>query len=241
MPLDAQTTWDWPTLGSNTRVLLIEDDSETAEEVIRELTERDFQVTHAATGRTGLGLARDGTFSLLVIDRMLPEIDGLKIIERLREEGFRVPVLILSALSEVDERVRGLKSGGDDYLSKPFSLAELSARVEALLRRPLETRTTRLSVGSLELDLIERRVTRNGNKVDLLPREFKLLEYFMRRPSQVITRDMLLEDVWNYHFSPQTNLIDVHIGKLRRKIENPGEVPLIHSIRGVGFVLRAPN
>jgi two-component system OmpR family response regulator len=241
VPLDAQTTWDWPTLGSNTRVLLIEDDSETAEEVIRELTERDFQVTHAATGRTGLGLARDGTFSLLVIDRMLPEIDGLKIIERLREEGFRVPVLILSALSEVDERVRGLKSGGDDYLSKPFSLAELSARVEALLRRPLETRTTRLSVGSLELDLIERRVTRNGNKVDLLPREFKLLEYFMRRPSQVITRDMLLEDVWNYHFSPQTNLIDVHIGKLRRKIENPGEVPLIHSIRGVGFVLRAPN
>ena len=241
MPLDAHTTWDWPTLGSNTRVLLIEDDSETAEEVIRELTERDFQVTHAATGRTGLGLARDGTFSLLVIDRMLPEIDGLKIIERLREEGFRVPVLILSALSEVDERVRGLKSGGDDYLAKPFSLAELSARVEALLRRPLETRTTRLSVGSLELDLIERRVTRNGNKVDLLPREFKLLEYFMRRPSQVITRDMLLEDVWNYHFSPQTNLIDVHIGKLRRKIENPGEVPLIHSIRGVGFVLRAPN
>jgi two-component system OmpR family response regulator len=234
-------SWEWPNLGVTARILLIEDDSETAEEVIRELNDRDYQVTHAATGRAGLGLARDGIFSLLVIDRLLPEIDGLKIIQILREEGFKVPVLILSALSAVDERVRGLKSGGDDYLSKPFSLAELSARVEALLRRPMETRATRLKVGSLELDLIERRVSRNGNFMDLLPREFKLLEYFMRRPSQVITRDMLLEDVWNYHFSPQTNLVDVHIGKLRRKIENPGEVPLIHSIRGVGFVLREPS
>lgn len=227
-------------MGHLARILLVEDDSETAEEVIRELMDRDFQVTHAATGRAGLGLARDGDFSLMIVDRMLPELDGLRIVETLRGEEIKIPVLIMSALGAVDERVRGLKAGGDDYMTKPFALSELSARVEALLRRPAEMRATRLRVGPLELDLLDRTVKRDGKPVTLLPREFKLLEYLMRRQSQVVTRDMLLEDVWNYRFSPQTNLVDVHIGKLRRKIDPPGEVPLIYNIRGVGFVLREP-
>lgn len=227
-------------MGHLARILLVEDDSETAEEVIRELMDRDFQVTHAATGRAGLGLARDGDFSLMIVDRMLPELDGLRIVETLRGEEIKIPVLIMSALGAVDERVRGLKAGGDDYMTKPFALSELSARVEALLRRPAEMRATRLRAGPLELDLLDRTVKRDGKPVTLLPREFKLLEYLMRRQSQVVTRDMLLEDVWNYRFSPQTNLVDVHIGKLRRKIDPPGEVPLIYNIRGVGFVLREP-
>lgn len=227
-------------MGHNARILLVEDDSETAEEVIRELMDRDFQVTHAATGRTGLGLAREGSFSLMIVDRLLPEVDGLRIVETLRDEDVKMPVLIMSALGAVDERVRGLRAGGDDYVTKPFALSELLARVEALLRRPVETRTTRLRVGPLELDLIDRAVWRDGKPITLLPREFKLLEYLVRRHSQVVTRDMLLEDVWNYRFSPQTNLVDVHIGKLRRKIDPPGAIPLIYNIRGVGFVLREP-
>jgi two-component system OmpR family response regulator len=241
MKVKAEYETEWPALTIKARILVIEDDSETAEEVIRDLSDRGYTVTHVASGRAALGLARDGHFDLLIVDRMLPEIDGLSIIETLRHEAVRVPVLVLSALDAVDERVRGLKAGGDDYLTKPFALSELSARVEALLRRPTEVRATQLRVGPLELDLIERKARRGGRPIDLLPREFKLLEYLMHRPAQVVTRDMLLEEVWNYRFPPQTNLVDVHIGKLRKKIDSPGESPLIYSVRGIGFVLREPD
>jgi two-component system OmpR family response regulator len=172
---------------------------------------------------------------------MLPGLDGLELIQRLRAQDIRVPVLVLSALSAVDDRVRGLKAGGDDYLTKPFAFAELAARVEALLRRPAETRETVLHVGDLALDLIDRQAMRNNRQIELLPREFKLLEYLMRRPGQTVTRAMLLEDVWNYRFVPQTNLVDVHIGKLRRKVDAPSEPPMIESVWGTGFVLRAPD
>jgi two-component system OmpR family response regulator len=169
---------------------------------------------------------------------MLPECDGFSIIHDLRRDGIRVPVLVLSALGGVNDRVRGLKVGGDDYVTKPFAVAELAARVEALLRRPLETRTTVLRVGQLELDLIERVARRGDREIDLSKSEFKLLEYLMRRPDRVVTRDMLLEDVWHYRFLPQTNLVDVHIGRLRRKVDGPNEAPLLLSVRGMGFVFR---
>ena len=191
------------------------------------------------TGPDGLDQATRGGFDVLVVDRLLPGLDGLVLIEQLRRQGTRTPVLVLSALSAVDERVSGLKAGGDDYLTKPFAMAELAARLEALLRRPTETRETVLQVGPLVMDLIERSVLRNGRPIELLPREFRLLEYLVRRPDRVLTRDMLLEDVWHYRFIPQTNLVDVHIGKLRRKVDLAGETPLIHSIRGVGFILRS--
>jgi two-component system OmpR family response regulator len=223
------------------RILLIEDDRETAGEIVKDLTDRGYAVTHEAGGGAGLQAARASAFDLLIVDRMLPELDGLSIIAALRSESIRLPVLVLSALSEVDERVRGLKAGGDDYLTKPFALTELAARVDALLRRPSETRETVLRVGPLELDLIDRIARRKGREIELLPREFKLLEYLMRRPAQVVTRDMLLEDVWHYRFSPQTNLVDVHIGKLRRKIDGDGEIPLLYNVRGVGFILRVPD
>ena len=228
-------------VNTTARILLVEDDSETAEEIIRDFSEHGYAMTHVASGRAALGLARDGNFDLLIVDRMLPELDGLTIIERLRADDIRVPVLVLSALGTVDERVRGLRAGGDDYLTKPFALTELAARVEALLRRPAETRATQLRVGPLELDLIDRTVHRGTRPIEILPREFKLLEYLMRRPGQVVTREMLLEEVWNYRFAPQSNLVDVHIGKLRRKIDAPGEIPLIYNIRGVGFMLREPD
>ncbi len=227
-----------PTQASRSRLLLIEDDAEIAAEIIADLSQRGYDVSHAAAGDTALVAASDGQFDLLIVDRMLPGLDGLTVIERLREENIKVPVLVLSALTAVDERVRGLKAGGDDYLTKPFDLSELAARVEALLRRPLETRDTQLRVGQLTLDLIEREAERAGRRIELLPREFRLLQYLMRRPNQVITRAMLLEDVWHYRFVPQTNLVDVHIGKLRRKIDLPGEPTLIESIRGTGFLFR---
>lgn len=241
MPVEPAGYHRWQSVIPAARILLVEDDSETAEEIIRDLSERGYRVTHVATGRAALGLARDGNFELLIMDRMLPELDGLTIIETLRHENINVPVLVLSALGAVDDRVRGLKAGGDDYLVKPFALTELAARIEARLRLPSETRETRLTVGPLELDLIDRTAARDGRPIDLLPREFKLLEYMMRRPARVVTREMLLEEVWNYRFAPQTNLVDVHLGKLRRKIDIPGEIPLIFSIRGVGFMLRAPD
>ncbi|MEE3627725.1 response regulator transcription factor [Nitrospirillum sp. BR 11752] len=241
--MDSETFDDqgWTPVTSKAHILLIEDDRETADEIIRDMTDRGYMISHADNGRVGLERAREGRYDLLILDRMLPEVDGLSIIGLLRAEEVRVPVLFLSALNDVDERVRGLKAGGDDYLTKPFVLSELSARVEALLRRPAEPRTTRLRVGPLELDLISREANRDGRPVELLPREFKLLEYLMRHPAQVITRAMLLEDVWNYRFSPQTNLVDVHIGKLRRKVDAPGDFPMIYNIRNVGFVLREPQ
>ncbi|MFZ0695477.1 MAG: response regulator transcription factor [Alphaproteobacteria bacterium] len=231
----------WHVVITKARILLVEDDPETAEEIIRDFSDRGYTMTHVASGRAALGLARDGNFDLLILDRMLPELDGLSIIENLRADDIRVPVLVLSALGTVDERVRGLRAGGDDYLTKPFALTELTARVEALLRRPAETRATQLRVGPLELDLIDRTAHRGSRPIEILPREFKLLEYLMRRPGQVVTREMLLEEVWSYRFAPQTNLVDVHIGKLRRKIDAPGEIPLIYNIRGVGFMLREPD
>lgn len=223
------------------RVLLVEDDGKIAQEVAEELESRGFAVRHVQTGPAGLAAALAETFDVMVVDRMLPEMDGLTLIEILRGRQVSSPVLVLSALSAVDDRVSGLKAGGDDYLTKPFAMEELAARLEALMRRPNNTRETMLHVGPLSMDLIERTVTRDGLAIDLLPREFRLLEYLMRRPNQVLTRTMLLEDVWNYRFIPQTNLVDVHIGKLRRKIDEAGGVPLIQSIRGTGFMLRLPE
>jgi len=222
------------------RLLLIEDDRDMADEIAAEFTERGFDVTWAGTGIEGLDQARSGGADVLIVDRLLPGMDGLTIVEALRKGEVRTPVLILSALSAVDDRVRGLRAGGDDYLTKPFELAELIARVEALLRRPSGNRETKLRVGPLELDLIERTARRGTRPIDLLPREFRLLEYMMQRRDQVLTRAMLLEEVWKYKFVPQTNLVDVHMGRLRHKIDEPNESPMIHNVRGVGFVLRAP-
>jgi two-component system OmpR family response regulator len=222
---------------SGAKILLIEDDAETCAEIGEALGERGYHVEVSTTGTAGLAAARGGAFDVLIVDRMLPEMEGLAVIETLRAEEVRTPVLVLSALSAVDDRIRGLKAGGDDYLTKPFALGELTARIEALLRRPVETRATVLRVGPLSLDLIDRTARRGDREIELLPREFKLLEYLMRRPDRVVTRDMLLEDVWNYRFLPQTNLVDVHIGKLRRKVDAPGETPLIRGVRGAGFML----
>jgi two-component system OmpR family response regulator len=221
------------------KVLLIEDDNETAEEITAELTDRGFEVEWASNGIEGLNLARTLRPDAMIVDRLLPGMDGLSVIEALRNDHVGTPVLVLSALGAVDDRVRGLRMGGDDYLTKPFAFVELVARIEALLRRPVESRETTLRVGPLELDLIERAVKRGERKIDLLPREFRLLEYMMRRSDQLLTRAMLLEEVWNYKFVPATNLVDVHMGRLRHKVDGPGETPMIHNVRGAGFILRS--
>jgi two-component system OmpR family response regulator len=221
-------------------VLLIEDDRETAAEIKAVLSDKGYDVAWAWNGIEGLDQARSGEGEVMIIDRLLPGIDGLTIIESLREKGVRTPVLVLSALGAVDDRVRGLRAGGDDYLTKPFATAELIARIEALLRRPGESRDAVLRVGPLELDRIERTAKRGDRVINLLPREFRLLEYMMRRKDQMLTRAMLLEEVWNYKFVPQTNLVDVHMGRLRRKVDEPQEPSMIHNVRGLGFVLRAP-
>jgi len=221
-------------------VLLIEDDDETADEILAELVDRGFTVDRAANGIAGLEKARAASPDVMIVDRLLPGVDGLTIIETLRQERVRTPVLVLSALGAVDDRVRGLRAGGDDYLAKPFALVELVARLEALLRRPSESRETSLRVGPIELDLIERTARRNDRALDLLAREFRLLEYLMRHEGQVVTRAMLFEEVWNYRFIPDSNLVDVHLGRLRRKVDAAGEAPMIHSVRGAGFELRVP-
>ena len=223
------------------RIMLVEDDAALAEEISADLVSRGYAVTHRATGPDGLRGVQTDSFTLLIVDRMLPGFDGLLIVQHMREAKIRTPVLVLSALSAVDERVRGLKAGGDDYLTKPFALEELAARIEALLRRPIETRDAVLSVGPLRMNFIDRTVYRGLREIELLPREFRLLEYLMRRPNQVVTRTMLLEDVWHFRFVPQTNVVDVHIGKLRRKVDPPSEEPLIHSIRSAGFMVRIPD
>ncbi|GGF04894.1 hypothetical protein GCM10011611_07890 [Aliidongia dinghuensis] len=229
-------------LARGAHILVVEDDPDMGREIVAELEARDYLVSLAETGQDGLAAIRaDGSVKLVIADRMLPVLDGLSMIEALRSEAIGTPVLILSALGSVDDRVRGLKAGGDDYLTKPFAMDELAARVEALLRRPADTRATVLRVGPLEMDLIDRTVHRGPREIELLPREFKLLEYMMRRPDQTITRAMLLEEVWHYRFVPQTNLIDVHMGKLRHKIDADGDVPMIVSVRGTGFMLRAPD
>jgi two-component system, OmpR family, response regulator len=220
-------------------VLLIEDERGLAEEISAELGRLGYAVQHVETVDEGFGAARAGQAAIMIVDRMLHDADGLSMVETLRGEGVKTPVLVISALSSVDERIRGLKAGGDDYLVKPFAMAELAARVEALLRRLDDVRTTKLRVGDLEMDLIEQTVKRSGTPIDLLPREFKLLEYFMRRPGQLVTRAMLLEEVWHYRFIPETNVVDVHIGNLRRKIDIVGAPSQITNIRGAGFTLNA--
>jgi two-component system OmpR family response regulator len=226
--------------GAMASVLLIEDDRETANEIRAELGDRGYAVDWAADAIEGLDKARSGEAEVIIVDRLLPGMDGLTIVEALRSGGMRTPVLVLSALGAVDDRVRGLRAGGDDYLTKPFATVELIARVEALLRRPADSRDTVLRLGPLELDLMERTAKRGDRVIDLLPREFRLLEYMMRRKDQVLTRAMLLEEVWKYKFLPQTNLVDVHMGRLRHKVDQPNEPPMIHNVRGVGFILRAP-
>lgn len=221
--------------------MLIEDDHETAMEIVADLTDRGWAVTHRDNGPKGLEAARGHDYDLIIMDRMLPGLDGLTVLSTLRADMISTPVMLLSALSDVDDRVKGLKAGGDDYLAKPFAFSELAARIEALLRRPAISRETCLRVGPLELDLIDRQARRGDRIIELLSREFKLLEYMMRRPGQVLTRAMMLEDVWNYRFLAETNLVDVHIGKLRRKIDAGHEAPMIHTVKGAGFMLCAPD
>jgi len=221
------------------RILVIEDDPDAARYLVKGLNESGHTVDHAANGKDGLFLAMTENHDVMVVDRMLPEVNGLAIIEAVRAAGKMTPVLILSALGEVDERVRGLRAGGDDYLTKPFAFAELLARVDALTRRGSATaQQTTLQVGDLEMDLLARAVTRAGRPLELQPREFRLLEYLMRHAGHVVTRTMLLENVWDYHFDPQTNVIDVHISRLRQKIDRGFEHPLLHTIRGAGYSLR---
>lgn len=222
------------------RVLIVEDDRETRDYLVRGLTESGHVVDSADNGKDGLFLAIDQEFDVLVVDRMMPQADGLSLVEALRDAGKRTPVLILSALGEVDDRVEGLQRGGDDYLVKPFAFSELLARLEALVRREdREAVQTRLQIADLEMDLLTHRVLRAGQEIELQPREFRLLEYLMRHNGQVVTRTMLLEKVWDYHFDPQTNVIDVHISRLRGKIDKEFDPPLIHTVRGAGYVLRA--
>jgi two-component system OmpR family response regulator len=223
------------------QLLLIEDDRDAAGYLVRALTEAGYRVDHAADGRDGLFLATERSYDAIVADRMLPHIDGLTIIEVLRKQGNRTPVLVLSALGSVDQRVEGLRSGGDDYLTKPFALSELLARLEALLRRGQVAPgpETRLRVADLELDLLGRTVTRAGRRIELTAREFQLLEFLLRRAGQVVTRTMLLEGVWDLHFDPQTNVIDVHMSRLRQAIDKGFDRPLLHTIRGAGYTVRA--
>ena len=224
------------------RILVVEDDREAAAYLTRGLKESGHIVDHAPDGQDGLHLAIGGSDAVAIVDRMMPRMDGLTMVRRMREEGNKTPVLFLSALGEVDDRVKGLRAGGDDYLAKPYAFAELLARVDALARRQgSEAVVTRLSVGDLELDLLSRTATRAGQKIDLQPREFLLLEYLMRHAGQVVTRTMLLENVWEYHFDPQTNVIDVHISRLRSKIDKGYVEPLLHTVRGAGYSLRAAS
>lgn len=221
------------------RVLLIEDDPQVVSYLLKALRETGAVPDHAGDGRDGLLLAASEQYDVLIVDRMLPQLDGLAIVRTLRASGNKTPVLILSALGEVEDRVEGLKAGGDDYLVKPFAFSELHARLEALMRRGAsESPNTRLRVADLEMDLLTRRLTRRGKEIQLQPREFRLLEYLMRHAGQVVTRTMLLENVWDYHFDPQTNVIDVHISRLRTKIDKGFDQPLLQTVRGAGYQLR---
>ena len=223
------------------RVLVIEDDATVASFLTRRLADDGHHVDHAADGQVGLDLASGNSYDVMIIDRMLPRVDGLSVVRTVRDDGNQTPVLILSALGEVDDKVHGLKAGGDDYLVKPFAYSELMARVESLVRRfNSQEEKTQLEVDGLKMDLLSREVTRDGQKIDLKPREFLLLECLMRHAGQVLTRTMLLEAVWDYHFDPQTNVIDVHISRLRQKVDRSFDEPLIHTIRGSGYVLRPP-
>jgi two-component system OmpR family response regulator len=222
-------------------LLLIEDDQEAAQFLLKGLRESGYAVDHAVDGRDGLFKATEGDYDLVITDRMLPHMDGLALVKFLREQGVRTPVLVLSALGTVDDRVQGLKAGGDDYLTKPFAFSELLARIEALLRRTASADNappTRLKVADLEMDLLSRRVLRSGRDIELTAREFKLLEFLLRHAGQVVTRTMLLEGVWDLQFDPQTNLIDVHMSRLRQAVDRGFARPLIHTVRGAGYVIR---
>src|SRR5690349_10955360 len=233
--LSPSASVDW----AGMRLLLIEDDLQAAEYLVKGLRESGYSVEHSPDGRDGLDKASRGPYDVIVADRQLPQLDGLTIITTLRERNDHTPVLILSALGTVDDRVHGLKAGGDDYLTKPFAFAELLARVEALSRRGSSAvEGSRLKVADLELDLLTRRVVRAGQSIDLTTKEFQLLEFLMRRPGQVITRTMLLEGVWNLHFDPQTNITDVHMSRLRNAVDKGFSRPLIHTVRGAGYVLK---
>ena len=236
---EAELTWRPEKTEHPMRILIIEDDKDAALWLSKGLKESGHlpDVTH--DGETGLAVARDGLHDVLIVDRMLPKLDGLSIIRTLRAEGNKTPVIILSALADVDERVRGLRAGGDDYLAKPYAFSELLARLDGLSRRSLSaTMETKLKVLDLEIDLLTRQVMRGGKAILLQPREFKLLEYMMRHAGQIVTRTMLLENVWDYHFDPQTNVIDVHVSRLRGKIDKGFEEPILQTIRGAGYMLR---
>jgi two-component system OmpR family response regulator len=222
------------------RLLIIEDDREAAAYLVKAFREAGHVADHAADGLDGYARATDGGYDVLIVDRMLPKMDGLSLIGGLREQKVETPVLILSALGQVDDRVKGLRAGGDDYLAKPYAFSELLARVEALARRKNGSGSapTMLRVGDLELDRLSHKLTRAGRDIPLQPREYRLLEYLMRHAGQVVTRTMLLENVWDYHFDPQTNVIDVHISRLRGKIDKGFDSPLLHTIRGAGYMIR---
>jgi two-component system OmpR family response regulator len=223
------------------KFLLVEDDAETASYIVRGLREHGHIVDHAATGRDGLFLGGSETYDILIVDRMLPGMDGLSIVKMLRSTGVKTPILFLTAMGGIDDRVEGLNAGGDDYLVKPFGFSELLARVNALARRPpLSSNQTVLRVADLEMDLLKRTVIRAGVEVDVQPREFMLLEFLMRHAGQVVTRTMLLEGVWDFHFDPKTNIVETHISRLRAKINRGHEIELIQTIRGSGYVIRAP-
>ena len=228
--------------GDARHVLVIEDDAETAEQLLDCLRTSGYEVDLAVDGEEGLRRGLTGDYVVMTVDRMVPRIDGVEVIRRLRELGVATPALILSALGEVDDRVRGLRAGGDDYLVKPFASQEMVARVDALARRSgTVIRETMLRVGDLEIDRLSRIACRRGQKIDLLPREFELLAYLARNAGQVVSRGMLLQEIWDLHFDPTTNIIDVYVGRIRRKIDSGQAYPLIHTIRGVGFCLRAPG
>jgi two-component system OmpR family response regulator len=220
------------------RLLIVEDDADTRDFIAKGFSEEGYVVEVAADGREGLYHATDGGFDAIVLDRMLPGLDGLSLIKSMRAAGLKTPVLMLTAMSAVDERVKGLRSGADDYLVKPFSFQELHARIEALLRRPQDAEETpTLTCKDLEMDLLTRKVTRDGHEISLTPREFQILEFFLRRKNRVVSRTMLLEGVWDYHFDPNTNVVDVHISKLRRQLDEGGDIPLIETVRGAGYMM----
>jgi len=223
------------------RLLIVEDDAEAAGYLVKAFREAGHVPDHVEDGLEGYALARDGAYDVLIVDRMLPRMDGLTLIGGLREQGVATPALILSALGQVDDRVKGLRAGGDDYLAKPYAFSELLARIEVLARRGgASADPTNLRVGGLELDRLAHKVTREGRYIPLQPREFRLLEYLMRHAGQVVTRTMLLEGVWDYHFDPQTNVIDVHISRLRAKIDKGFEKPMLQTVRGAGYMIRDP-
>jgi two-component system OmpR family response regulator len=228
--------------GGHRRILVVEDDPETAGQLVESLTSSGYQVDLAATGSEALSCGTANDYVVITIDRMLPDVDGITVMRQLRTDGIATPFLIISALGEIDDRVRGLRAGGDDYMVKPFSFVELLARVEALGRRSdTVVKETVLRVGDLAIDLVSRTASRHGKDIFLFPREFQLLEYLVRNEGRVVSRAMLLQHVWDLHFDPSTNIIDVYVGRIRRKVDDQQAYPLIHTVRGIGYCLRAPG